>query len=57
MKKQKNFQTTPYQLKIVEVIFLEILRGDGTKENPTRYVYQYWTKNGDLIAEIDTLTD
>lgn len=31
--------------------------GDGKKDNPHRRIIQYWTLEGDLIFEIDRLTN
>lgn len=39
--------------KIVELIRTEELRGDGTKENPTRLVFQLWDRQGQLVAWFD----
>ena len=38
---------------VVQVIKTEFSRGDGSEGNPVRVVVQYWTFNGDLIADID----
>ena len=38
---------------IEEVIKLEFVSGDGTKENPIRTVIQYWDKDGVLLFTID----
>lgn len=44
---------TPRRAELIEVIHTEATRGDGTEENPVRIVHQYWSKNGDLLAEKD----
>lgn len=44
---------TPQLVEIVEVIHVEATRGNGTEENPVRIVHQYWSKDGQLLAEKD----
>jgi len=44
---------TPVIAELIEVIHTEATRGDGTKEDPVRIVHQYWTKEGELLAEKD----
>lgn len=44
---------TPQLVELVEVIHVVATRGNGTPENPTRIVHQYWSKNGDLLSEKD----
>lgn len=44
---------TPNIVEIVEVIHTQALRGQGTEENPIRHVDQYWSKDGELLAEND----
>jgi hypothetical protein len=39
--------------RIVEVIYAEQIRGRGTEKNPTRRVQQLWTKEGELLDELD----
>ena len=39
--------------KIIKVIETKALKGNGTEENPVRYVYQYWVFEGNLLAERD----
>ena len=39
--------------KIIKVIETKALKGNGTEENPVRYVYQYWDFEGNLLAERD----
>lgn len=43
------------EVKIVELIQVIFIRGDGTIESPIRTVKQYWTKDGKLVAEVDSL--
>lgn len=41
--------------KLQEVIVTDIMRrGDG-KDDPIRIITQYWSKNGELLAEVDPL--
>lgn len=47
--------STPTSVEIVEVIFVSTSRGDGTPSNPLRSVYQYWSKDGRLLADTDAL--
>ena len=47
--------STPTSVEIVEVIFVSTSRGDGTPSNPSRAVSQYWSKDGRLLADTDTL--
>lgn len=42
--------------KLIEVIETVYLRGNGTKSEPIREVTQYWSKDGQLLAEKDTIT-
>ncbi len=40
--------------RVIQVIetYLE-QRGKGTPEDPTRRIMQYWTLDGELLAEVD----
>lgn len=44
---------TPQLVQLVEVIHVEATRGKGTGEDPVRIVHQYWSKDGNLLAEND----
>lgn len=44
---------TPQLVELVEVIHVEATRGKGTTEDPARIVHQYWSKEGNLLAEKD----
>lgn len=46
---------TPTRVEVVEVVFVVTGRGDGSAGNPSRSVYQYWSKEGRLLAENDAL--
>jgi len=39
----------------VEILEVLLNAGDGTEKSPVRSVYQYWTKDGRLIAIKDPL--
>ncbi len=43
--------------EVIQVIKTISLLGDGTKEDPVRYTYQYWDFKGNLLASHDTLED
>lgn len=43
--------------EVIQVIRTQSLLGEGTKEDPVRYVYQYWDFKGNLLASHDTLCD
>jgi hypothetical protein len=43
--------------KVIKVIQTISLLGEGTKENPVRYLYQYWDFKGNLLAKHDSLHD
>jgi hypothetical protein len=47
--------STPSMVEVVEVVFVSTSRGDGSPGNPSRSVYQYWSKDGRLLAEADGL--
>lgn len=39
--------------KVIEVIKITALRGDGTEKDPTREIIQYWDLQGKPLAESD----
>lgn len=39
--------------RLVELIYTEEHRGDGTPENPHRMIPQLWSKSGALVAQTD----
>lgn len=41
--------------KIVELIETEMTKGNGVKDDPYRSVIQYWSKEGNLLFEIDEI--
>lgn len=42
---------------IIEVICTVSYRGSGTEEDPLRPILNYWSKDGLLLAEHDTIFD
>lgn len=49
-------QTPASHAELVEVIYVISSRGSGTDLDPVRHVLQYWSKDGRLLAEYDTLS-
>ena len=43
--------------KAMTVIRTVSLIGEGTKENPARFLYQYWDLKGKLLASHDAILD
>lgn len=43
--------------KVITVIETVSVIGSGTPENPLRHMTRYWSLDGDLLAEHDTITD
>lgn len=41
--------------KVIQVIETEITRGKGVEGDPLRGVTQYWSLEGDLLAEADPM--
>jgi hypothetical protein len=44
---------TPQIAEVMQVIHTLATRGAGTNEDPVRYVHQYWSFDGRLLAESD----
>lgn len=42
---------SPRKVELVEIIYVVIARGKGTKDDPVHLVNQYWSKEGELLAE------
>ena len=40
-------------VKKIKVIETQTLVGDGTKDDPCRIIVQFWSKNGELLAQRD----
>lgn len=44
--------------RIIEVIETQLYtRGKGTEDNPFRSITQYWSKDGNLLAEVDPIPE
>ena len=43
--------------QVIQVIKTTSILGKGIKEDPVRYIYQYWDFEGNLLANHDTLND
>lgn len=43
--------------KVIQVVETKALRGNGTEGDPFRYVIQYWSFDGYLLAEKDPKED
>lgn len=43
--------------KVITVIETVAVRGKGTKEDPVRFITQYWDFEGNLLAERDYQDD
>ena len=41
--------------ELIQVIQIEITRGNGTEKNPVRRVYVFFLPKGDYIGEMDPL--
>ncbi|MEM5777673.1 MAG: hypothetical protein QXJ06_04485 [Candidatus Aenigmatarchaeota archaeon] len=45
------------KVEVIKVIHVSITRGDGSKDNVVRNVNQYWSLDGEFLAENDPLND
>lgn len=43
--------------KVIQVIETKAAKGNGTLEQPSRIVTQYWSLGGELLAEKDSIRD
>ena len=44
--------------KVIQVIVTDILRrGTGTAADPIRIITQYWSLDGELLAEVDPVQE
>jgi len=43
--------------KVITVIETISVIGSGTPDNPLRHMIRYWSLDGDLLAEHDTVND
>lgn len=41
------------EVKVIPVIQVRCVRGEGTKEDPSRVVHEYWSLDGLLLADDD----
>lgn len=48
-----NSKETPRIVELLEVIHVVAARGKGIDNDPMREVHQYWSKQGELLAERD----
>ncbi|MDB0581207.1 hypothetical protein [Salinicoccus roseus] len=55
MEKPKIEHRPPDKVDVMKVIKIQSLRGNGTKDNPVREIYQYFDMSGEFIFEIDTI--
>lgn len=39
--------------KLVTLIVTKAVRGQGTPDDPSRFVFQYWDLEGNMVAEYD----
>lgn len=46
-------RVTTESARVIKVIETKSTRGAGTSANPVRSVTQYWSLNGELLAEKD----
>lgn len=56
MNKQRTMRGTD-SARAMTVIRTVSLIGEGTKESPARFLYQYWDLKGKLLASHDTILD
>lgn len=42
--------------KVIQVIETQTARGAGTLDQPTRIVKEYWTLDGEKLAESDSIS-
>lgn len=51
MNDGKHQQDRIKKVEIVEVVKIDILKGDGTEGDPLYLEKQYWTKNGRFLGK------
>jgi hypothetical protein len=44
-----------HSIEVIQVIRTEAVRGKGADEDPSRIVTQYWSLDGQLLAEVDVV--
>lgn len=55
MNNNPNFSTTVKAACVKQVIEIQAACGSGTEGDPFRIVLQYWSPDGELLAENDML--
>lgn len=53
MKSILSTDEKPVNVKVVQIIRIEFVRGKGTEEDPARLVEQYWSIQGEFLFEKD----
>lgn len=56
-KSQRLYVNSVDSVDVIRVIRVKSNIGEGTGENPARYLYHYWDLEGNLLARKDTLED
>lgn len=56
-KKKAERNKGVHSAEVISVIQTKTTVGEGTKENPARYHYQYWSLDGALLATRDSYLD
>lgn len=51
MKLQNEIET----LQVIKIIVITVKRGEGTKQDPVRFVDQYWDLDGNLMFVNDPI--
>lgn len=46
-------QSLVRKVKVISVIEVKTIAGEGTPDNPTRNITQYWDMDGNLLAVAD----
>lgn len=46
-----------HSAKVVQVVEVQAVVGKGTEEDPNRVITQYWSLEGELLAERDPLLE
>lgn len=52
-----NLNSSVRSVEEITVIEVVSVIGEGTEEDPARYLNQYWRKDGKLLAEYDTINN
>lgn len=54
-KSQRLHVNSVDSVEVIQVIRVTSYIGDGTQEDPARYLYHYWDLEGTLLATKDTI--